>query len=62
MKSVALQCYTIRDHCKTAKDFAASAKRPAAWKIHSGHADRLGLRVHLELFAQECSIDDLQVS
>jgi len=27
MKNVALQCYTIRDHCKTAKDFAASAKR-----------------------------------
>jgi sugar phosphate isomerase/epimerase len=27
VKSVALQCYTIRDHCKTAKDFAASAKR-----------------------------------
>jgi sugar phosphate isomerase/epimerase len=27
MKNVALQCWTIRDHCKTAKDFATSAKR-----------------------------------
>jgi sugar phosphate isomerase/epimerase len=27
MKGIALQCYTIRDHCKTAKDFAASAQR-----------------------------------
>src|SRR5450432_1250277 len=27
MKGIALQCYTIRDHCKTAKDFAVSARR-----------------------------------